>query len=455
MRLAMDKAMELYIEFQNQFGGQLADAVPTEEFEALQACLSSADYDGAARGRAQHACTSSPRSSASSSRSRSSSTDGSRRRARPSSAPCKSTRLKARARSRAFSSLFSRPNHRATTIRARATRRAQGGHGYLEHARSGQDADRHGSRRARRRHVRRAREHARPAATARAPLLLSLREVRARGLVTRGLTARADRAPWLLALHYINVLTLYLTPDLPRGRRHRAVLLMVPAAARLGAAAILHRSGARRACSPPALPPFPKPIPYSPFPPESSPSNRLRRVPRTGFARDAQLADGTANRIQSPSVDERGQAFMRRGYKHHIALTLAGADERRVRARRRWSPRRPSHARVAVETRADPALAPARRAGRRGSRGRDHRRSQSPCDVRSHRRELLVQPPTGQILSLSLSRPPTSFSRIAPSSVTPRRCPARTVAHAPQDWVGRLRSGAVRAREPVQGAAQI
>ena len=45
--LAMDKAMELYIEFQNQFGGQLADAVPTEEFEALQACLSSADYDGA------------------------------------------------------------------------------------------------------------------------------------------------------------------------------------------------------------------------------------------------------------------------------------------------------------------------------------------------------------------------------------------------------------------------
>ena len=27
VRLAMDKAMELYIEFQNQFGGQLADAV--------------------------------------------------------------------------------------------------------------------------------------------------------------------------------------------------------------------------------------------------------------------------------------------------------------------------------------------------------------------------------------------------------------------------------------------
>ena len=45
--LAMDKAMARYIEFQSQFGGQLADAVPTEEFEALQACLSSADYDGA------------------------------------------------------------------------------------------------------------------------------------------------------------------------------------------------------------------------------------------------------------------------------------------------------------------------------------------------------------------------------------------------------------------------
>ena len=47
VRVAMDKAMELYQEFQNQFGGQLAEAVPTEEFEALQACLSSADYDGA------------------------------------------------------------------------------------------------------------------------------------------------------------------------------------------------------------------------------------------------------------------------------------------------------------------------------------------------------------------------------------------------------------------------
>ena len=55
----------LYIEFQNQFGGQLADAVPTEEFEALQACLGSAALT--ARVVAQHHCTSSPRSSASSS----------------------------------------------------------------------------------------------------------------------------------------------------------------------------------------------------------------------------------------------------------------------------------------------------------------------------------------------------------------------------------------------------
>ena len=112
------------------------------------------------------------------------------------------------------------------------------------------------------------------------------------------------------------------------------------------------------------------------------------------------------------------------GYKHHIALTLAGADEKaRARASPLVAATAESRARR-VETRADPALAPARRAGRRGSRGRDHRRSQSPCDVRSHRRELLVQPPTGQIsLSLSLSRPPTSLSRIAPSSVTPRRCP--------------------------------
>lgn len=47
VKVAMDKAMELYQEFQNQFGGHLAEAVPTEEFEALQTCLSAGDYDGA------------------------------------------------------------------------------------------------------------------------------------------------------------------------------------------------------------------------------------------------------------------------------------------------------------------------------------------------------------------------------------------------------------------------
>ena len=137
------------------------------------------------------------------------------------------------------------------------------------------------------------------------------------------------------------------------------------------------------------------------------------------------------------------------GYKHHIALTLAGADEKaRARASPLVAATAESRARR-VETRADPALAPARRAGRRGSRGRDHRRSQSPCDVRSHRRELLVQPPTGQI-SLSLSPSHVALSnRAILCDAAP--LPARAVAHAPQDWVGRLRSGAVRAREPVQG----
>ena len=154
----------------------------------------------------------------------------------------------------------------------------------------------------------------------------------------------------MLALHYINVLTLYLTPIYLAAvgtvlyfswfppQRDWVLLRYFIVQAR---AALRSRS-----LCPPA-PPL--------LPPETAPPNRLRRVPRTGFARDAQLADGTANRIQSPSVDERGQALARRGLQapHRVdarrrrrkgacARVAVGRRDGRVTRASRRNPRRPS-----------------------------------------------------------------------------------------------------------------
>ena len=283
VRLAMDKAMELYIEFQNQFGGQLADAVPTEEFEALQACLSSADYDGAlevARSIVHIVAEKFGKLLAIKELI-------DRRITATRATVLSAVQEHATEGTRVRALLSPSPRDESSASRARATRRAQGGHGYLEHARSGQDADRHGSRRARRRHVRRAREHARPpAATARAPLLLSLREVRARGFVTRGRDARADRALLVARAPLHQRVDPVSHTDLPRGRRHRAVLLVVPAAARLGAAAILHRSGARRA-------PLAQPLPSRPSPPSPRDRSTEPSSPRSAYRLRSRCSAGS------------------------------------------------------------------------------------------------------------------------------------------------------------------
>ena len=94
-----------------------------------------------------------------------------------------------------------------------------------------------------------------------------------------------------------------------------------------------------------------------------------------------------------------------------------------MRARRRWSPRRPSHARVASKPAQTQLLrqhvAPGVAALEAETTVGLKALVTFDRIVASFWYSLLQV----RSLSLSFSRPPTSLSRIAPSSVTPRRCP--------------------------------
>ena len=155
--------------------------------------------------------------------------------------------------------------------------------------------------------------------------------------MTRRLNARADRAVLVTRAPLRQRVDPLSHTNLPRGRRHRAVLLMVPATARLGAAAVLHRSGARsRGLRPPTLAAsFPKPIaPYSPpSPPRRAPHRATFASPRI------QASLEMFSWLMVLRIEYKVRVWMNEakrsregGYKHHIALTLADADEK-ARAR--------------------------------------------------------------------------------------------------------------------------